>query len=607
VTSSSNSAHRPDAAVGHARGSRALLASLACLIPLLTFSFFVNLPALPIRVWDEARNANNALEVYLHHNWLVPSYDGLPDMWNTKPPLLIWTQVAAMHLFGVGELAVRLPAAIAATGTALVLWAVCALHYRKPWTGFLAGAGRASTKAYVVNHAGRTGDYDSMLTLFLTSYSLSALIYTRTEGGRRWIVLFWVCAALAVLTKGVAGMLLFPGVLVLLVVERRLARVVSEPASYLGALGFLLAVGGYYVFRERANPGYWNAVVNNEIVGRYVEGLGPAPAPFFFYVNAIYGGDGYWIWFLLPAFAAGLFLSRSRDIRQLTLFNLIMVASFWMVISAGRTKMEWYALPLFPFFSLQIGILLGIGFERSGARIQSPAVGRFAAVLTCALLFAAPFASVRTEIFNTEEVGLNEEMEAQARFLQHSIREGSDLRNYVFCFRGYNAPTNFYVKLLRSEGTNIEMRDHIGRLVPGAHAVVVASQNDMLEEVEDVYSVSRIDERFGCVVDTVLDRAGATDDGSTGYMKVLEATYGANCRAAIGNATDAVADQCNDRGRCDFLVDFMVLGDPAPRCAKEFHVKWQCDGETAPRETTVGAEAGFGSIARLRCAPAAAR
>ena len=166
--------------------TRGALVSLCCLLPLLIFSFFVNLPALPIRVWDEARNANTALEMYLHHNWIVPTYDGLPDMWNSKPPLLIWMQVAAMQLFGIGELAVRLPAAVSALATGLLLWAFCSRQCEKPWSGFLAGAVLASTYAYVFNHAGRTGDYDSPLTLFLTGYSLSAFIYA-TSGDRKWI------------------------------------------------------------------------------------------------------------------------------------------------------------------------------------------------------------------------------------------------------------------------------------------------------------------------------------------------------------------------------------------------------------------------------------
>jgi len=52
------------------------------------------------------------------------------------------------------------------------------------------------------------------------------------------------------------------------------------------------------------------------------------------------------------------------------------------------------------------------------------------------------------------------------------------------------------------------------------------------------------------------------------------------------------------------VVDVGALGDPAPGCAKEFEIEWQCEGDARPRAVTLHAEAGFGSVARLTCTPA---
>src|ERR1700694_1044195 len=127
--------------------------SFAALLALLAFSFFTRLSALPVRIWDEARNANNALEMYLNDHWQIPFYEGRPDMWNTKPPLLIWLQVLDLHLFGINEVSIRLPSALAAVLTGLLLWWFVNRQLRKPWAGFLAGAVLATTHAYVFNHA----------------------------------------------------------------------------------------------------------------------------------------------------------------------------------------------------------------------------------------------------------------------------------------------------------------------------------------------------------------------------------------------------------------------------------------------------------------------
>jgi 4-amino-4-deoxy-L-arabinose transferase-like glycosyltransferase len=577
--------------------ARGTLASLSCLLPLLIFSFFVKLPSLPIRAWDEARNANSALEMYLHHHWLAPTYDRVPDMWNTKPPLLIWLQVAAMHLFGIGELSVRLPSALAALATGVLLWAFCDRYCGKPWTGFLAGAVLASTVAYIFVHAGRSGDYDALLTLFLTAYALSAFLYT-VNGDRKWIGAFWLFATLAALTKGVAGLTLFPAVVLFVIVERRFVRLLRDPAVYAGGIGFLLVIGGYFLLREHDNPGYWNAVMANDVFGRYVEGLGAAGRfPFLFYVGMILIRDPYWIYFLLPAFLAGV-LSGSPPLRRVSLFNLIVVISFWLTISLGRTKLEWYALPLYPFFSLQIGILLGVVWERLAVHIGRTGLRRVAAGVFAAAVFSVPLVQVARYVFKADEDPWDVELEAQAHFLQHSIRTGADLRNYVFCYGGYNGPANFYVKLLRARGVYVEARGPVRNLAPGMHVVV--SEEKARGDLEAMYTVQRIEERLGC---TVYSVQGIAPDTGNGDLRVLRATYGSNCGVQAGNATGAVQRECDGRWRCNFEMLVQDFGDPAPGCAKEFDVEWQCGDPAEPRAVKVPAEAGFGSVARLACDP----
>ena len=81
---------------------------------------FGHLNSLPIRIWDEARLATDAYEMLHNGNFIVTYFDGKPDMWNTKPPLLIWFDVLFMKTIGVNELAVRLPSAFAALFTCIL-------------------------------------------------------------------------------------------------------------------------------------------------------------------------------------------------------------------------------------------------------------------------------------------------------------------------------------------------------------------------------------------------------------------------------------------------------------------------------------------------------
>src|ERR1051325_2737602 len=92
------------------------------LVVIISFPLFLNLDVLAIRTFDEARNTVNAYEMYRNGNYLISHFDGAPYLWNTKPPLLIWLQVLFMKILGPGELALRLPSALAGLFTCLSIF-----------------------------------------------------------------------------------------------------------------------------------------------------------------------------------------------------------------------------------------------------------------------------------------------------------------------------------------------------------------------------------------------------------------------------------------------------------------------------------------------------
>src|SRR5210317_710109 len=88
---------------------------------LIYIPIFGYLSVFPIRLFDESRLAINAYEMLKNSDFIVTHYKGNPDMFNTRPPLMIWLQVLSMKFIGVNELSVRLPAAFATLFTCIVL------------------------------------------------------------------------------------------------------------------------------------------------------------------------------------------------------------------------------------------------------------------------------------------------------------------------------------------------------------------------------------------------------------------------------------------------------------------------------------------------------
>jgi hypothetical protein len=83
-------------------------------------------------------------------------------------------------------------------------------------------------------------------------------------------------------------------------------------------------------------------------------------------------------------------------------------------------------------------------------------------------------------------------------------------------------------------------------------------------------------------------------------INVATATYGGNCGVAAGHNTSWVRAVCNGRTQCHLEIDYRVIGDPAPGCAKDFVAQYQCGGG-AMKTATVPPEAGFNKVLDLSC------
>lgn len=76
------------------------------------YSLFHKLGEAPLTLWDEARYANNAIDLLENPHLFKVTHLGEPDQFNTKPALVIGLQAVCMRILGINELAVRLPSAL---------------------------------------------------------------------------------------------------------------------------------------------------------------------------------------------------------------------------------------------------------------------------------------------------------------------------------------------------------------------------------------------------------------------------------------------------------------------------------------------------------------
>ena len=318
-------------------------------------ALFTDLGGPTLRQWDEARLAVNALEMVQSGNWLVTTFSFEPDLWNTKPPLMIWLQASLIRLLGPTEWAVRLPAALAALGTICLVYQLMAKFLRRPLGGLLAGTVLLSALGFLGEHHGHTGDYDALLTLAHTITAMSVLLLLET-GNRRWWAGVGVGLIVATLTKGVAVLLPLPGLALYCLAYQRGRRLLRAPEFWVLLLVWAAVGAGWYILREHQAPGYWAAVNYNELGGRFGTALEDHQEPWYHYLTEMWHRKFVpWIYFvpLVVPFAVRHPNARARRVAW---FALSWTLGLLLILTTAKTRIQWYSLPAYPWMAILVGL-----------------------------------------------------------------------------------------------------------------------------------------------------------------------------------------------------------------------------------------------------------
>lgn len=437
----------------------------------IALAAFINLNRLPIRVWDESRLANSAYEMYRNGWSFVTTFKGSPDLWNTKPPLLIWMQTLAMHVVGPNELAVRLP-----TGIAVFLTCAGMFYFSRRVTGrYLLGFFSAfvliSCLGFNEFHTGRSGDYDAMLAMWTTFAAFAFFLADRFRfQSRRWTLLFFVFLTLAVLTKSVGGLIFAPAYVIYALIRGNFMAALRSRHLWWGVGIFVVGVFGYYLIREAMGPGYLKAVMENDVFGRYNTVLdGHQGSPKYYLMNMI---DFRFAKFYLFAVAGiiGVFFLKKSPLRDVGLYALLLFVIYMLVISFGQTKLEWYDNPAFPFAAIMAGVFFVLLTETLGIALGKTAITNSPGVLVAGLVFLfflyPPYIDMVSKNYKRKEYPWDVGFYARAGFLQKAVKGEYDLNGVDVVRANYSAHEYFYVHRLQDDGVDVGWKD-IGEVEVG--------------------------------------------------------------------------------------------------------------------------------------------
>ena len=349
--------------------SRTLVAVLALLVAVLWFG---GLGMRKLIHPDEGRYAEIAREMAVSGDGVTPRLNGLKYL--EKPPLQYWMTALAYRSFGVAEWTARLWPAFTAFAAVLVVG--CAGHFLGGRAmGLYSALALAGMAGYAVN--GHMLSLDAGLAAFLATALAALLIAQRPDASpassRNWMLVAWAAMAFATLSKGLIGIVLPGGALVVYTLLQRDFALWRRLYIGRGLLLFVAMTAPWFVLVANANAEFLQFFFVHEHFQRFAEPGHRRPGSWWYFVPLLLGGSLPW----LPVLVAGT--------RQLVVatppgpngfswqrFALAWVAFVFVFFSASNSKLPSYIVPLFPALALLTGWLLARSEPRTLARLCAP-------------------------------------------------------------------------------------------------------------------------------------------------------------------------------------------------------------------------------------------
>lgn len=353
--------------------------------------FLVGLGAPSYETHDVSRYAQMVLEMR-HAHTLVPTLEGHP--YHEAAPLAAWAPYfSAWAIGGLSPLAVRLPSALAALATCVLVLGLARRYSAR--AGWIAGA------AIVLNELaltyGRGSRIEPLLGLAVAGAVISFVAGARAAPGRR--LLLWTLAgastALGIAAKGPAAVALIGAAALPVLLYERRWRALLVGGAVAGGIALLLTAAWLVPYLLYLGPGQSEAFYRQflllETVAKITNGYGKAE-PFWTYAVEMLPKLAPWsllaaaaLWRVLrrPAAATGV----ERLCASWLLFPVLL-------LSAAAGKHMRYVVPVMPALAVLAGVELDrwldvlAGRRLRGVGVALGAIGALVAV--CGV--AAPIA-----------------------------------------------------------------------------------------------------------------------------------------------------------------------------------------------------------------------
>jgi len=337
----------------------------AFLWALLIAFVFISLYVLGLRTLvppDEGRYAEMAREMFTSGDWITTRLNGIKYF--EKPPLQTWMNALTFTLFGVGEWQARLWTGLCGIGSVL-LAGYAGLRVFSPRVGLYTAAVLGSSFYWIA--CSQINSLDMGLSGMMTIVLCALLIAQRdtaTDVERRnWMLACWAGMALAVLSKGLIGLILPGGVLVLYTLLARDWRIWTRLHLVKGLLLFLMIATPWFVLVGVENPEQPHFFFIHEHFDRFLRKDHHREAAWWVFLALLAAGSVPWLGVLVQSLMQAA--KRATGAFSPRLLLLVWVVFIIAFFTKSNSKLPGYISPVFPAVALMIACYLEQATQRS--------------------------------------------------------------------------------------------------------------------------------------------------------------------------------------------------------------------------------------------------
>jgi hypothetical protein len=332
----------------------------------------------PLMLPDEGRYAGVAYAMLHSGDAVLPRLHGLPYF--HKPPLMYWIDAAAMQAFGANAWSARAAPIVGAWVMGAALWLGLQRRLGDDRTT-IALLALATTPAFFFG--GQYANLDMLVAGWITLAIVCALRACDASAPLRWAIGAWAAAALAVLSKGLIGVMLPALVLVPWLIAQRRWRGLRRLLHPAGWLLFVVLALPWFIVMQQRFPAFFDYFVVEQHIRRYTQSTFNNPQPFWFFFVVLPLATLPWSGALPAAVRRWRVALADADV-QLALWWIAAVLLFF---SLPRSKLIGYMFPALAPWSALLALALASPRWRQRTALLAAAA---CVALTTVLAWQAP-------------------------------------------------------------------------------------------------------------------------------------------------------------------------------------------------------------------------